>query len=72
MRENLTTKGYRGDTQNGRKSGCSNRKRRRNNTDTVDGDADQRDGNLLEVWECRTLEDCKGTVDRLYLLRQGL
>ena len=44
MRKN-PPKRCRGETENRRKSGCRNRKRRRNNIDTVDADSDQQDGN---------------------------
>ena len=34
-----------GETENGRESGCRNRKRRRNNIDTVNANSDQQHGN---------------------------
>ena len=60
MREN-PQKRCRGETENGRESGCRNKKRRRKNIDTVGVKSNQQD-------EYRTLESSRGAVKSVYIL----
>ena len=64
MCENLPMR-CRGEMQNGSESGCKNRKRRRNSTDTVDVDSGQQDimaAARRRRGDCRTLEGSRGAV----------